>query len=272
MRTYLLPALMVCLSCGGNVSSPTSEGDGVPSEPPLERPTVEGDDAVFRALATTITVSDNASNTPSKQSQRMFVDVQVGPLDKATGTVPGLSVLLQGEPMPLTDGNPDRAPMPGEVKARIFRRELADSGVPRDRVLHFVFEYRGSRLRYDLILASRVAIQSPRASVSAAPEELSLEWTPALGVDDTTIELSTTHYSANPTTVSMCNVQYSAARREPSKAVFTRKFDAFQYAKAPPCVGRASISNRQSSLVNAPFESLRIATSQHVMEEFTVNP
>lgn len=269
MRTYLPLALLVCLHCGGSVSSPTSEGGGVP---PLERPTVEGDDAVFRALSTTITVSDNTSNTPSKQSQRMFVAVQVGPPDKATGTVSGLSVLLQGEPMPLTNANADTPPMSGEVEAQIFRRELADSGIPRDRVLHFVFEYRGSRLRYDLVLASRVAIQSPRGSVSAAPEELALEWTPALGVDKTTLELTTTHYSANPTTVSMCKVQYSAARREPSRAVFTRKFDTFEYAKEPPCVGRASISNRQSSLVSAPFESLRIETSQRVTEEFTVNP
>jgi hypothetical protein len=255
MRALAFLVLLVCVGC-----------DAGPSPPPE---VVVGDPTVFRDLGATVSVSD----VVSAQSQRLLVDVDVGPLDATTGTVPGLSILLQGQPMPLVDANPDLGIVPGEVRRQIFKHELAPSEVPDDRVLRFTFEYRGSRVQQHVALAPRIVIQTPGNAVSATHDELALSWTPDLGADRTTVGIRTVHYASNPTTVSSCKVLYAEAVREPGRAVFTRTLDPSEYAKAPPCTGWANVDVRLDDMVaGTPFESFRLRSSQHVGAEFTVTP
>jgi hypothetical protein len=274
MRTYLASLLVV-----GSVVGVGCDDDGVSPppggpQPPLDRPAVEGDEAVFRPLTTTISVSDSWSNYRSPPSQRMMVTIDLEPVDATTGTVPGLSVLLQGEPLPWTDATPDAAFVPGQTRRQNFQHELPAAAMPADRVLRFVFDYRGSRLRYDLALIPRIVILSPRGSVSTGADEVAMEWTPALEMGETAIDLHTVYYGGdpvNPTVVGTCQVAYADSRSEPSRAVFTRTVAASP-AHEPPCSGWATVSSRRSSVVAAPFESLAVRTFHQTTEYLSFAP
>lgn len=268
MRNHLVCLLVfgagLGVACGGG------RGELGGPQPPVDGPAAEGDVAVFRPLTAVISVSEVSSNLSAATTERMIVTVDVAPVDATTGTVPGLLVSMQNEPLAWTDAVPDAAFVPGETRRQHLLRELPAAAIPGDRVIRFDFDYQGARLRYDLAVIPRIEIVSPRGSVSAGLEELGVEWTPPLEIGSTRLELRTVHYEgdpSNPTTVSTCNLGYTLTHNEPARAVFTRTIAAS--GREPPCNGWASVAHRRSDTVASAFKSLVVQTYQMTIEHLT---